>query len=133
MGLLRPYMQLESQIRGIIGQVRHTVAGTEVASDVEAKLSRGLRGRAEFILNEFLRLGRRLPAAVNEELWYRLLIDLGDMPPDLARRYTADIAERYNLNPSDRQRLIRLIERIVTLKPSERRVVLDQVRRAQFS
>lgn len=128
---LKPYMQLESQIRRILGEFRRTAVGAEAAYEVDQPPMP--KGRMGIIISDFLRMTRALPPALNEELTYRLLMDLGEMPPSLARKYTEDMAERYTLNLANRQRLARVIERIVILRPNERRVILDQLRRAQLS
>jgi len=133
MNSLKPYMQLESQIRRILGEFRRTAVGAEAAHEVEVDQPPIPKGRMGIIISDFLRMTRALPPTLNEELTYRLMMDLGEMPPSLARKYTEDIAERYTLNPANRQRLARVIERIVILRPNERRVVLDQLRRAQLS
>lgn len=78
----------------------------------------------------FLRINARIPPSVREELLYRLFSDFPEMPPEIVPRYARDLVLRLSLPPDEGYPLMEWLERMSTLPPGERRVLLDSITRA---
>lgn len=78
----------------------------------------------------FRRYTEGLEPAVLEELIYRLYKDVVDMPPDLGNRYIQDLGFRLDLPDKNILFLARWLEQALELRPRERKVLFDQIRRA---
>lgn len=74
-----------------------------------------------------------LDAPVREEVIYRLFRDVFDMPPDVGRRYMEDLAFRLDLPAHNAILLTRWLEQVLELRPKERKLLFEQIRRAIFS
>lgn len=66
---------------------------------------------------------------VSEELAYRLFSDIPDMSPEVAGRYTEDLATKLRLAPEQRVELLSWVGQVARLDTAQRRVLLTQLQR----
>jgi hypothetical protein len=83
---------------------------------------------ARFVYSQLRDILSELPPSLREELSYRMLRDLLELPPDVGGRYIEDLISRFDLPGIHRRRLVQLLEVFVRMRPSQRRLVWEQLR-----
>ena len=78
----------------------------------------------------FYKLTETWPAIMREEIVYRLLSDVIEMPDDIGPRYVEDLTFRLDMPMKHRNSLRRWLLKLLRLDPPQRRVILDQIRRS---
>jgi hypothetical protein len=99
---------------------------------LSAGLSSNLDDASEIatLRDRFYELQQSLPPSIREDLVYRLYRDLAELPPEMGDRYSRDLTIRYDLPARDQRLMLRWIEQVLRLGPTDRRVLFDQLRRA---
>lgn len=82
--------------------------------------------------NDYLSISQSWRPAVREELLYRFITELSELPPDMGRRYTEELAARFKLNQIQTRNLLKWMDRVLLLSRSERSVLFDQLLRVRI-
>ncbi|HEY3103191.1 MAG TPA: hypothetical protein VGJ69_06340 [Pyrinomonadaceae bacterium] len=70
------------------------------------------------------------PAFIREEVAYRLLSDMVEMPTDVGLRYVEEMTFRLDMPSQERSQLSSWMRYALRLSPGERRILFDQLRRS---
>ncbi len=84
--------------------------------------------KLDYLRRNFFEISRGWPEPLVEEVVYRLYKEVSDMPPDIAARYTDDLLGRLRMPSDAASSLLRWMDLFVELGPTERRIVLNQIR-----
>ena len=82
------------------------------------------------LVDDFRYVTDSFPASVREELIYRLLREGVDLPRDIGYRFVRDLMLDMGVPPRQSQRLEVWLERLMSLEPETRRMIMLQLRRA---
>lgn len=80
----------------------------------------------------FSRISAAWDPYVSEEVAYRLFNDITDMSPEIAERYTEDLATKLRLDPVQRIELLTWVGQVTRLDTAQRRVLLTQLQRSSI-